>query len=213
MDKETVQPLSEEDILVYGRYAKVAYNLQHSNRTQLTYKSATLTWIIATYVGIGYSPSSFEVDLPYNALLVVSSICLASLLVLSGIWYLDLIVEEKKIAKAVHNGIILEKEYEFLPKAYHNVLKLNILLGYVSKKSFFYLSWSTILLLTVCGSATTYLFQEHYKFWWFTPLSLLLIPLLFFIVDWITKKTDPYAVFANIQIKNQIKKDRYGSRK
>jgi high-affinity Fe2+/Pb2+ permease len=123
MVKEELQSISEEDLLVYGRYAKVAYHLKISNRTQQTYKEATMTLIIATYIGIGYSPSSFEVNLPLNALLVISLICVASLLVLGGIWYLDLIVEEKKIAKAVHNGLALEKKYSFLPRAFHNVVK------------------------------------------------------------------------------------------
>lgn len=193
MNKDELQPLSEDDMLIYGRYAKVAYSLQNSNRTQLTYKGATLTWIIATYIGIGYSPSSFEVNLPFNSLLVVVSICGASLLVLGGIWYLDLIVEEKKIAKSVHNGLALEEKHSLLPKAYHNIVKMNYLLGYVSKKSIFYLAWATILLLTICASTTTYFLQENYKYWWVAPIIIIgIIPLLFFLSNWVTKKTDPY---------------------
>ncbi len=192
---EELQPLTEDDLIVYGRYAKVMYHLQNSNRTQLTYKGATLTWMIATYIGIGYSPSSFEVSLPFNSLLVVVSICIASLLVLGGIWYLDLIVEEKKIAKTVHNGLSLEDKYSFLPKACHNVVKMSYLLGYVSKKSIFYIAWASILLLTICGSFTMYLFQKDDKFWWYIPfICLILIPLLFYSISWATKKTDPYLI-------------------
>src|SRR6185436_7072571 len=146
-NKDDLQPISENDLLIYARYAKVAYNLQNSNYTQLTYKTVTLTWMIATYVGIIYAASSFEVSLPFNSLLVVVSICLGSLLVIGGIWYLDLIVEEKKIAKTVRNGLALEEKHAVLPKAYHNVATMNYLLGYVSKKSIFYLSWASILLL------------------------------------------------------------------
>lgn len=210
MKKGELQPLSENDMLVYGRYAKVAYNLQNSNRTQLTYKGATLTWVIATYIGIGYSPSSFEVSLPFNSLLVVVSICVASLLVLGGIWYLDLIVEEKKIAKTVHNGLALEEKHPVLPKVYHNVVKMNYLLGYVSKKSIFYLAWASILLLTICASATTYFFQGDYKFWWVAPILIVgVIPLLFFLSSWVTKKTDPYPVLDKLH----IQKGRNGNRK
>jgi|GEM_PF-5257420 len=201
MKKDELQPLSENDMLVYGRYAKVAYSLQNSNRTQLTYKEATLTWIIATYIGIGYSPSSFEVNLPFNSLLVIVSICVASLLVLVGIWYLDLIVEEKKIAKAIHNGLALEEQYLLLPRVYHNVVKMNYLLGYVSKKSIFYLAWASILLLTICASAATYFFQGHYRFWWISPILITgIIPLLFFLSGWITKRTDPYPVLDKLHI-------------
>jgi len=205
MAEDQHQPISEDDMLIYGRYAKVAYNLQSSNRTQLTYKTATLTWIIATYIGIGYSPSSFEVSLPFNSLLVVSSICVASLLVLSGIWYLDLIVEEKKIAKAVHNGLALEEKYSFLPRAYHNIVKMNYLLGYVSKKSLFYLAWASILLLTICAAETMYFFQKQFSLWWLTPLiTLAIIPLLFSFINWITKKTDPYPRLDKMHIQKGI---------
>lgn len=193
--KDDKTALSEDDLLVYARYAKVAYNLQNSNRTQLTYKAATMTWIIATYIGIIYSSSSFEASLPFNSLLVVVSICIASILVLGGIWYLDLIVEEIKIAKTVHNGLALEEEYSFLPRLYHNVVKMNYLLGYVSKKSVFYLAWASILILTICASATTYLFKIDYKYWWFSFLfTIIIIPALYFISNLFTKKTDPYLV-------------------
>lgn len=210
MSNDKLESITEDDMLVYGRYAKVAYNLQNSNRTQLTYKGATMTWIVATYVGIGYSPSSFEVSLPFNSLIVVSLICLASLLVLTGIWYLDLIVEEKKIAIAVHNGLALEEKYNFLPRAYHNVVRMNYLLGYVSKKSMFYLAWHSILLFTICAAATTYLFQNHYSYWWLSIVAtLVIIPLLFLLVSWVTKKTDPYPVLDKIH----IHKSTHGNRK
>lgn len=199
MKKNELHPLSENDVLVYARYAKVAYNLQNSNDTQLTYKGAALTWIIATYIGIGYSTSSFEVALPFNSLLVVMSICVASLLGLGGIWYLDLIVEEKKIAKTVHNGLALEVNHLLLPRVYHNVVKMNYLLGYISKKSMFYLAWATILILTLCTASAVYFFQERYKFWWIIPILIIgIIPFLIFLSGWVTKKTDPYPILEKL---------------
>ena len=157
--KEEKRDISESEVLIYGAYAQVAYSLQHSNHTQLTYKGVTLTWMIATYIGIGYSPSSLEVNLPLNPLLIVATICLVSLLVVSAIWYLDLVVEEKKIASAVLNGLALEKKYSrLLPKAYHNVVEMNYLLGYVSMKSIYYIAFASILLLTICSSVAAYLF-------------------------------------------------------
>ncbi len=196
MKKNEENSMSDDDILIFGAYTRIAYSLQHSNCTQLTYKKATLTWIIATYVGIGYSPSSFEVNLPLNPLLAIATICLASLLVLIGIWYLDLIVEEKKIASAVHNGIQLEKKYpKLLPNTYQNVVNMNYLLGYVFMKSVFYLAFASILLITICASVTSYLFIENNKLWWiFPPVTALAIVFLFFIANWMTKKNNPYPV-------------------
>jgi hypothetical protein len=207
---EAINEISEEDVLVYTRYTKVAYNLQIANRTQLTYKAVTLTWIIATYIGIGYSPSSFEVDLPFNSLLVDTAICLASLLVLLAIWYLDLVVEEKRIAKTVHHGLVLEEKYSYLPRTYHNVAYMNYLFGYVSSKSIFYLSYASILILTACAALTAYLFINKYVFWWLVPfLTLICIPTLFFLANWITKKNDPYPLLNRIQHLEQMD---YGNR-
>ncbi len=208
--KNKIQELSESDLLIYGAYAKVAYSLQCSNLAQLTYKGASITWIIATYIGIGYSPSSDEIDLPFNPLFAVSGICLASLLVLCSLWYRDLIVEEKKIAVAVHQGLALEKTHPtLLPQVYHSVVKMNYLLGYVSKKSLFYISFATILLITVCADVTSYLFIRNCKLWEIIPFILIIIiPSLFFIANWMTKKTDPYQILK----KSHEKKDKHGNR-
>jgi uncharacterized membrane protein len=205
MSKEDLEPINEDNLLIYAQYAKVAYNLQNSNRTQLTYKTVTLTLIIATYVGIIYSPSSFEVSLPLNSMLVVISICIGSLLVIGGIWYLDLIVEEKKIAKAVRNGLALEEKFSFLPKTYHNVVKMNYLLGYVSKKSVFYMAWALILILTICASTSAYFFQNGYSLWWIAPiLSIIIVPLLFTMTNLVTKKTDPYPILDKLYERKSI---------
>lgn len=199
--------LSENDLLVYGAYAKVAYSLQRSNSAQLTYKNLAITWVIATYIGVGYSPSSNEITLPFSPLLAIPGICFASLLVLASIWYRDLIVEEKKIAVAVHQGIVLEKNYpDLLPQVYHSVLKMNYLLGYVSKKSIFYICFASILLITVFADVTSYLFIGHCALWEVVPFILVaVIPALFFITNRITRKTDPYQI-----LKKTERRDRKG---
>jgi len=81
-NKEDVGPITEDDLLVYGAYGRVAYSLRHSNNVQLMYKLITFTLFIATLIGVGYLVSSREVDLPIPPLLIVPAVCLFSLLII-----------------------------------------------------------------------------------------------------------------------------------
>jgi hypothetical protein len=193
------EKLTENDLLVYGAYNQVAVSLQHSNRIQLTYKTITSTWILATFIGIGYSISSVEVNLPLHPLLIVCILALASFFVIMLIWYLDLIVQEKNIASAVHIGLQLEDRYTWLPQAYHNVVELSHLFGYVAMKSIFYLGCASLLLLTICSSLTFYLFLLSSTLWLLVPIATaIVIPALFLICQKLTKKTDPYPILKKI---------------
>ncbi len=129
----------EDDLLAYGKYLQVAIFLQHSNRIQLKYKLTTFTWFLATFIGVGYSLSNMEVNLPFHPFLLAPVLCVASLCVIGIIWYLSIIVQEKNIATAVHQGLYLEEKHAWLPKTYHNIVQMQYLLGYVSMKSVFYL--------------------------------------------------------------------------
>lgn len=191
--------ITEETLLAYGAYNQVATSLQHSNRIQLSYKGITSTWLLASFIGMGYSLSTLEVNLPFQPLLVVTVLCLASLLVIGMIWYLDLIVQEKSIASAVHAGLKLEEEFSFLPNAYHNVVRLHYLFGYVALKSIFYLICATILLFTMCAALSFYLININMTWWPVVPvLTFILIPCLFIVSLKSTKKTDPYPILKKL---------------
>lgn len=199
--------VTEDEMLVYGKYLQVATILRHSNRIQLRYKLTTFTWFLATFIGVGYSLSNLEVNLPFHPFLIAALLCFASLLVIGVIWYLDIIVHEKNIAIAVHQGLNLETEHPWLPQTYHNVVRLNYLLRYVSMKSVFYLGFSTILLLNIGFCICSYLYLHGFKSWpWILILILAAIPILFFISNMMTKITDPYVTMRKLQ-----RKKKYGN--
>lgn len=95
MTKQQKDEITEDELLIYGAYGRIAYSLRHSNYVQLTYKFIMFTWLMANFIGIGYIISSEEINLPIHPFLFVPVICLASLLVVGIVWHLDLIVEEK----------------------------------------------------------------------------------------------------------------------
>lgn len=183
----------EEKLLVYGAYLQVCTALQHSNRIQLTYKTITSMWVIATFIGAGYALSTHEVNLPVHSLIVVAMLCLASSLVIILIWYLDLIVQEKNIASAVQTGIELEENNPWLPQVYHNVKKLHYLVGYILMKSVFYIGILMIQLLAITASVGFYLYLIKSLFWpVISGVSIAIIPIFFVLFTRLTTKTDPY---------------------
>lgn len=184
---------SEEDLLVFGAYNQVAVLLQHSNRIQLQYKITTSTWLLATFFGVGYSMSSREANLPIDPLLVGAILAFASLLVIGRIWYLDLIVQEKIIASAVHSGLLLEKQHPWLPRAYESIVRVHHLLGYVTIKSIFYFAIATILILTICAALTTHLYWLQIAYWPLIPFAALIsLGVLYYLLHFVNKKLDPY---------------------
>lgn len=192
--------LFEDYVLTYGKYLQVAAYLQHSNYIQLRYKMITFTWLLATFIGTGYTLSNVEVNLPFQPFLIVSVLCMASLCVIGIIWYLDIIVQEKNIATAVHQGLYLEVKNPWLPRTYNSIVKMNYLSGYVSSKSVFYLGCTMILVLTISYSITSYLYLEKVWFW---PVSIVIFlvtfPVIFFFQARVAKRSDPYAILRQLR--------------
>jgi hypothetical protein len=196
--------ITEDVLLTYGAYVRVAASLQHSNRIQMTYKGLTITWLLATFIGIGYTLSSIEVSLPFNHFLIVTALCVASAFVIGLIWYLDLFVQEKKIASAVHSGLSLENLHPWLPRAYHNVVHMHYLFSYVAMKSVFYVGSLSILIFTICASISAFLYNRNFSFWWIILIVMIcLISFLLLFSRLITKKTDPYPLLEKLQKKDE----------
>lgn len=201
--------VSEDDMLTFGKYLQVATLLQHSNRIQLKYKLTAFTWFLATFIGIGYALSTLEVNLPCHPFLIVAVLCIASLCVIGIIWYLDIVVQEKNIASAVHHGLALENQHSFLPKTYHSVVQMSYLSGYVSTKSVFYIGLTVILILTICYVVASYLLLDKFTFWPVIIIgAIVAVPIVFALSKWITRSTDPYFILK----KNHKKKEMYGNR-
>lgn len=187
--------ITEDDLLIYGSYQEVAASLQYSNNCQLNYRMLTFTWLLATFIGIGYTLSSVEVNLPFHPLIIVVILSIASLLVIGIIWYLDLIVQEKNIASAVNAGLRLEERTAWLPKAYTNVVELSELFSYVKQKSYFYLGAACLLVVTASASLTFYFYVQSYMFWPAVIIgTVLFVYILLVLNNRAIESTDPYKV-------------------
>lgn len=185
--------LTEDHLLNYAAFIQVIDSLQHYNRIQVTYRIFASTWLLATFFGIGYSLSSYEVNLPFNPLLIVALICLASAIGIFLIWYMDLIITERFIATIVYQGIDLENQNPWLPQILNNVVQLTSLLGYVSLKSVFYIGCFIILTSTVGAAISIYLYLNHNFLWIYVPFLTVIIMVFFsYILVFSSKSADPY---------------------
>jgi len=193
--------VTESKLITYGIYSHILESFQHYNRIQVTYRTFVSTWILATFIGIGYSLSSLEVDLPVHPLIIVTLICFASFCGISLIYYMDLIVTERSIVVLVHESLEMEKKNPWLPQVIHTCDEINHLLGYVNMKSIFYLGCYMILFLTLAFSIILFSFIEQFPP--IIPIIGLLIIVLIFLGTYFflfsSKKKNPYSRIKNLQ--------------
>lgn len=197
----------ESQILSYGAYCHIAEFLQHYNRIQSAYRTFASTWILATFVGMGYALSNKGLDLPFHPLIAVSFIALASATGIFLIWYLDLIVCEQSIATVVHAGIEMESVHRWLPRYYHNVNYLSKLLGYINSKSIFYIGLLSILFITMGSALTVYVAMKSVFLSYFVPfLTLCLIATVILVLLFSMKRSDPYKQLSLTKGKRRVRR-------
>ncbi len=109
--------------------ASIYYNLvsyeNHYNMIQNKYKALATTWIVATFLGIGYLLTGMEVALPVNVLLAILFLCLLSAEGVSLLWFLDVGVYYKLIESIFQQTLLMEKKYKYLGRSHHNIIKLH----------------------------------------------------------------------------------------
>lgn len=197
--------VSEDKLLAYGSYSQIADLLQHYNSIQATYRTFASTWLLATFIGIGYALASREVNIPFHPLVVVAFISLASATGIFLMWHMDLIVCEQSIAATVHGGIELEKQNPWLPRYYHNINRMGTLMGYIKLKALFYIGCLSILFITMGASLTFYVAITNSPLRFFIPIfTLFLIILVGYAMITTMRKSDPYIQIDELKRKNLV---------
>ncbi len=185
--------VTEESLLIYGAYTQIVESLQHYNRVQTIYRTYVSTWLMATFVGIGYVLTSMEVGLPFHPLVTTAFMCVASSMGVLLIWYMDLIVCEQQIAASVYEGIVLEQQHEWLPRFYHNIKNMSGLINYVSLKCILYIGCISILIIVGGSSLTFWVINTNHYLSFVIPIFVfVLIFLTSMLLISSTKKSDPY---------------------
>jgi hypothetical protein len=199
------QELSEEKFLVYGTYSQIADILKHRDSIQATYRTFASTWLLATFVGIGYALSSKETSIPFHPLLAVAFISLASATGIFIIWLMDLVSCEQSIASMVYNGMELERQHAWLPHYYHNVNEMGSLRKFIRLKALFYNGCLSILFITMGTSLTLYAsISNHFSRFFIPVFTIFLILLVRFAILSSMRKNDPYKRIEELKRKNHV---------
>lgn len=172
---------ADEDI-AYGLYTKLIGYENHYNLLQNRYKNLALTWLLSTFIAIGYLISGQEEGLPLNILLAIMILGFLASIGIFLLWFLDTGVYHKLIESIFHEILILEEKYPIVGKYHHNILKLHEAESDPQKFHGLYYSYSIFSLLiisTICLAA--YLYQVN-VFLLLIILGLLIIASVIFVI-------------------------------
>jgi hypothetical protein len=112
--------LPESIIEIYSNLG--AYE-QHFNEIQSKYRSLASTWLLATFAGIGFILSEkLNMLIPLD--LTIAAIAVAGSIGIYLLWNLDHMVYHRLLESAFIECLKLEDEYDWLPKAAHNMRTL-----------------------------------------------------------------------------------------
>jgi len=116
------------------------------------------TWLLATFVGIGFIISE-PIDISFDRLLAITGIGIAGSIGIMFLWNLDLMVYHKLLNAVFIEGLKLEEKYKWLPPVRTNMMSLHGRKGAESRVAWFYVGGVSILLI-VSGLALALWLQK-----------------------------------------------------
>ena len=172
--------------LNFGLYTKLSQFEQHFDTLSTKYKNIALTWLIATFAGIGFILSSEVSRLPFDHMIAVAIISFLGFLGNSLIWNLDVNVYNPFWCAVFIEEVRMEKKFKFLL----NSRNIDLSIGSDEEKIFshglLYIVGNFLLLLTMGSAIIYFLKKEHWVLLSAVILSLLCV--LFFVISFMFKR-------------------------
>ncbi|NGX36297.1 MAG: hypothetical protein K1000chlam1_01138 [Candidatus Anoxychlamydiales bacterium] len=171
IDNITADPES----LAFGLFSMLVTYEDHYNNIQNKYKGLSITWVIATFVSIGYLLSGYEKALNIDSLLIILFLTILASQGIFLIWFIDAGVYHKLISSIWLEIYKIEENHPEIGKSHHLVLELHKKDSDPEKfHGIFYATSIFFLLFVGLGSLSLYLYLI--KKW------LILITIFIFIV-------------------------------
>lgn len=116
---------ADEDVLHYGLYSKLRTYLYHFNIQKLKCKLLATTWLLASFVGIGFLLSGqLDPSLGSNLPILVLGLCLLSVCGIMLLAFLDVGVYHRNIESIFSCELEFENKYPHLSNTMGNMAKL-----------------------------------------------------------------------------------------
>ena len=100
--------------LQFGLYSKLSQFERHLDTISTRYKNMSLTWLLATFAGIGFLLSSETSKLPFSIFIPAMLIAFLGIIGNSLLWHLDINVYDRLWASIIVEQSIMEQKCSFL---------------------------------------------------------------------------------------------------
>lgn len=154
-----IEEIHDEKTVAYALYYKLIAYENHYNVIQMRYKQLAVTWVLATFIGIGYLLSGFEASLPIDPKLAVMFLCLFAAEGIFLIWFLDVNVYYKLIESIFGETIKFESQHDFIVKTHNNIINSHNIESEPHKfHGYFYLTFIGFFLIIASVSLVLHLY-------------------------------------------------------
>lgn len=127
------------------------------SRIQSTYKRVSATWLIASFIGMGYVFSVDGSNLPLDPLLILILIAFAAMWGISLLWFLDIYIFQTYFYGVVLEQAKFEKKYKWMPFLNIPIISLQCHSKTRTHQSLFYAGCILILLFIICAGVIAFL--------------------------------------------------------
>lgn len=156
--KKTLKKSGHEPFLIFSAYSKLLNTARHHGAFQSSYRLIASSWLLATFVAIGFLLSKDNI-LPFEHILGVPLICSLGIIGLYLIWYEDTVIQETLLDINVVEALELEKLYPWLPQLHHRFLKLYKSTNARFVKVLFFIGCTSILFFIMTIALAIYLYD------------------------------------------------------
>lgn len=175
----TIDPIENNDkSIAYGLYTKIESYQSHYNIVKTKYKLLGSTWLLATFIGIGYLLAGKEMGLPISELSAISLLCLLSSAGLSLIYFLDISVYHRLLEALYRGALELENKNPFLART-NNSMKPILFKGNAGPEVLDGLFYAYFIFILLLISDIAFFTQYNSK----NPLLITILSIIFLVVS------------------------------
>jgi len=177
MDKTISEEEVHRRLLVCATYSYLLSAARHHGSLQTSYRIMASSWLLATFVAIGFLISA-DAILPFDHLLGVAIICILGIIGLFLLWYEDTFVQELLIDINVVEALRLESQNSWLPQLHHCFLHLHSKTNARVVKVVFFVGCKSILFTIMAIFLGIYFYKYNLHLMFITILACLLLNIL-----------------------------------
>ena len=153
---ETVD--AERFQLIWKIVEEIGVQERHFNELQSGYRNMASAWLGATFAGFGFV-ATHTLGIPVDRELLVAGVAAAGAVGIGLLWVLDLLVYHRLLQSCFVEGLVLEKNYPWMPPVRHNMWATQRHVGVIPRVVGFYLVPISLLILIAGGSVS--LWADH----------------------------------------------------